>query len=133
MKKFASLTGQEGGRWILIFSVLAGLFFSGGEGVHLLPFSIAEGNSSKNTHSVLERNLKSYALSVHNTGNHSPLFKSRFQRDINQHPASGYLIFDWSNNQANFCLRSTLNHQEASLFHSSVCLSSQPGRAPPAV
>jgi len=45
MKKFASMSRQNCARWILIFGVLAGLFFSGGEGVQLLPFPIAEVNN----------------------------------------------------------------------------------------
>jgi hypothetical protein len=113
--------------------VLAGLFFSGGEGVQLLPFPIAEVDNSKNIAIALEKNLKSYALSVHNSGNYSPLPKFKFQKHTNQDAASGHLTFDWSNARANFYLQSARNREEANLSHLSVFLSSQSDRAPPII
>ena len=133
MKKFASMTRQNCARWIFIFGVLVGLFFSSGEGVQLLPFPITESNNSKNTSSTLEKNLKSYALSVHNSGNHSPSLKSKFQKQDNQYPVRGHLTFDWSGIHAKLFLQSARNHEEANLSLASVFLSSQSDRAPPAI
>jgi hypothetical protein len=133
MRRFASMTRQNCTRWIFIFSVLAGLFFSGGEGIQLLPFPIAEDNNSKNTSSTLETNLKSYAFSVHNSANHSTLLKSKFQKHANQYLAGGYFLPDWSNVHANFCLQSAHNREETDFSHISLVLSSQSDRAPPTV
>ncbi len=114
-----------------MFGVLTGLFFSGGEGIRLLPFPIAEGNNSKNTASILEKNLKSYALSVHNSSNYSPLLKSKSQKHTNQYLPGGHLTFDWANIRGNLCLPPPVNREEANLSHASVFLSSQSDRAPP--
>ncbi len=133
MKKFASIIRQNCVRWILILGVLTGLFFSGGEGIQLLPFPIAEDCNSKNTASILEKNLKSYALSVHNSGNHFTLFKSKFQKHANQYPAAGHLTFVWSSVHTKLFLQSAGNREEVNLSHAAGFLTSQSGRAPPAV
>lgn len=116
-----------------MFGVLTGLFFSGGEGIQLLPFPSAEDNNSKNTRSILEKNLKSYAFSIHNSGNPSPLLKSKFQKHTNQYLPAGHLIFDWSDVHANLGLQSGLYGQEANLLHSAIFLILQSDRAPPAM
>jgi hypothetical protein len=133
MRKFASMTRQNWTRKIFIFGVLTGLFFSGGEGIHLFPFPIAEGNNSKNTSSILENDLKSYAFSVHNSGSQIPLLKSKFQKQINQYLSGGHLIFDWSNLRANMCLQQAHNRWEADFSHALVFQNSQSDRAPPII
>jgi len=133
MRKFASMTRQNCARWIFIFGVLAGLLFSRGEGIQLLPFPIIEANNSKNTSSVLENNLKSYALSVPNSGNHSPLLKSKFQKHANQFLPGGHLTFDWSSVRAKLFLQPVHNREKPNLSPASVFLSSQSDRAPPTV
>jgi hypothetical protein len=133
MKRFASMTRHNRVRWIFILGVLAGLFLSGGEGIRLLPFPIAEGNNSKNTASILKKNLKSYAFSVHNSSNYSPLLKSQSQKHTNQYLPGGHLIFNWSSIHANFCLQSAHDRREANLSHTSVFLSSPSDRGPPTV
>ncbi len=133
MKKFASMTRNSRARWIFIFGVLAGLFLSGGEGVQLFPFPISESGYSENTASVLESNLKSYAYSVHNSGGHSTLLKSKLQKHVNQYLHGGHLTFDWSNSRANSCLQSALNRREANFSHTAVFPSSQSDRAPPVI
>ena len=131
MQRFASMTRRKYARWIFIFGVLTGLFFSGGEGIQLLPFAIAEVNNSKNTSLTLEAKLKSYALSVHNPGSYSPLHNSKFPKDANQFPLGGHLTFDWSSVRANFCLQPKYNREKAKLWHAYVFLSLQSDRAPP--
>ncbi len=133
MKKSAPMTRQNCARWILIFGVLAGLFFSNGEGIQLLPFPIAKDCDSKNTSSALEKNLKSYAFSVHNSGNHSPSLKSKIQKHTNQHSAGGHLSFDWSSIRAKLFLQPAHHREEANLSRTSVFLTSQSDRAPPTV
>ena len=133
MKRFPSMTRQNCLRWIFIFGVLSGLFFSSGEGIQLLPFPIGESTDSKNTTSALEKNLKSYALSVHNSSSHSALLKSKFQKHVNQYLPGGNLIFDWSNACANLGLQSRFHCQEANLSHSAIFLILQSDRAPPTV
>jgi hypothetical protein len=131
MRIFPSKTWQNYTRRILIFGLLAGLFFSGGEGVQLFPFPIAEGDSSKNTASIDVNNQKFYAFSVHNSGGHLPTLQSKFQKQANQYLPVGHLTFGWSNFQANFCLPSAHKREEADFSHTSLVLSSQSDRAPP--
>jgi len=133
MKKFTFMSRHNCARWILMFGVLAGLLFSGGEGIRLLPFPGAKAHNLKNTASVLEKNLKSYALSIHNSGNPSLLLKSKFQKDTNQYLPGGHLIFERLNIRANYWLQSSPYRQKANLSHPSVFLSSQSDRAPPEV
>lgn len=132
MGVFPSKRRQNSTRWIFIFSVLIGLFFSGGEGVQLFPFPITEGNNSRTT-TFQERNLKLYAFSIYNSGSHSPLIKSKFQKHTKQCLAGGNMTFYWSFVSASLYLQSVRNHQEANLSHFFVLLSSQSGRSPPTV
>jgi len=133
MRIFPFKIRQNHTRWILIFGLLIGLFFSGGEGIQLLPFPVAEGSNSKNTSSILEKNLKSYVLSVHNSSNHSPLLKSKFQKNANQYLPGGHSTFDWSSIRAKLFLQQENNREKPNLSHASVFLSSQSDRAPPTV
>ena len=133
MKKFPSIGRQNSTRWILIFGVMIGLFFSGGEGVQLFPFPISESVTSKNAASVLKKNLKSYAYSIHNSGSHSTLFKSKLQKQTNHYLPEENSTFNWSNFRANFCLQSAHDRREANLSHTSVFLSSPSDRGPPTV
>ena len=133
MKKFTSMSRHNRARWILMFGVLAGLLFSCGEGIRLLPFPNAEADNSKNTQSVFEKNLKSYALSIRNSGNPSPLLKSKFQKHINQYLPGGQLIFDWSSPRVKLFLPSARNREKANLLCASVFLNSQSDRAPPVI
>lgn len=133
MKTFTSMTRQNCARWIFIFGVLAGLFFSRGEGIQLLPFPGAEGHYSKNTFSVLENNSKSYAFSVHGSGSLSTLLKSKYQKNTNQHLPGEYLTLERLDLGVKYCSRAAQNRQKTSLLHGSLVLSSQSDRAPPAV
>ena len=133
MKKFTSMSRHNRARWILMFGVLAGLLFSGGEGIHLLPFPITEDNNSKNTAPILEKNLKSYAFSVHNSGNSFPLLKSKFQKDTNQYLPDGHSIFDSSNVRAELSLQSARYREKANCSRFSVFFNSPSDRAPPTV
>ncbi|HXG84777.1 MAG TPA: hypothetical protein VNI84_12210 [Pyrinomonadaceae bacterium] len=99
----------------------------------MLPFPVAEGNNSKNTASVIEKNPKSYAFSVHNSGNPSTLLESKFQKHSNQYLPGKHPTFDWSNVRANLCLQSAQNREEANLSHALVFQNSQSDRAPPII
>jgi len=131
MRTFPSNAWQNYTRWILIFGLLAGLFFSSGEGIQLFPFPIAEGDSSKNTASIDVNNQKFYAFSVHNSGGHLPTLQSKFQKPTNQYLSGGHLTFGWSNFRANFCLQPAHDRREANLSHTSVFLNSPSDRGPP--
>jgi len=131
MKIFPFKHRQNDARLILIIGLLAGLFFSGGEGVQLFPFPIAEGDSSKNTASLLEKNLKSYVFSVHNSGNHLPTLQSKFQKHTNQYLHVGRLPFGWSNFQANFYLTAARHREETDFSNIFIVSGSLSDRAPP--
>ena len=133
MRTFPSNAWQNYTRWILIFGLLAGLFVSSGEGVQLFPFPISEGNNSKNSSALNEKSQKSYAFSVHNSGGHLPTLQSKFQKQANQYLPVGRLTVGWSNFQANFCLTSARQREEADFSRASLVLGSLSDRAPPAV
>jgi hypothetical protein len=133
MRTIPSNAWQNHTRWILIFGLLAGLFFSSGEGVQLFPFPIAEGDSSKNTASIDVNNQKFYAFSVHNSGVHLPTLQSKSQKQTNQYLHVGRLTVGWSNFKANFCLTSARQREEADFSRASLVLGSLSDRAPPAV
>lgn len=133
MKRFSSIEGQNRARWVFIFGVLAGLFFSGGEGIQLFPFGVAEDKTSNITASNFEQNQKSYAFSVFSSRNYSALLKSKFQKDTNQYLSGGDWNFDWSQNCEIFCLPAVRNPEKTNVFHLSLVLSSPSDRAPPLV
>ena len=131
MRTIPSNAWQNYTRWILIFGLLAGLFFSSGEGIQLFPFPIAEGDSSKNTASIDVNNQKFYAFSVHNSGVHLPTLQSKSQKQTNQYLHVGRLSVGWSNFPANFCLPSAHKREEADFSRTSLVSDSQSDRAPP--
>jgi len=133
MRTIPSNAWQNYTRWILIFGLLAGLFFSSGEGIQLFPFPIAEGDSSKNTASIDVNNQKFYAFSVHNSGGHLPTLQSKFQKQTNQYLHVGRLSVGWSNFQANFRLASARHREEADFSHTCIVLGSLSDRAPPII
>ncbi len=65
-------------RWILLISVIAGGFLSGGEGVRLFPFS--SDRSQEGPHDLRGGGERTYTLSVHNPSQ-SLVRKAKF-RDI---------------------------------------------------
>jgi hypothetical protein len=132
MKRFSSIKRQTCARWVLLFGILAGLFFSGGEGIQLFPFPVTELNHSKISASNLEENPKSYAFSVFSSRNYSTLLKSKFQKDANQYLSGELLTCAGLDLRANFCLSSARNHKETDLLRRSLDPDSQSDRAPPA-
>lgn len=133
MKSFTLIPGQNCARWIFIFGVLVGLFFSGGEGIQLLPFPNAENNFSKNTSFILEKKSNAYAFSVHGSGKYSTLLKSKCQKHAHQNLAGENLTFDRADFRANFCWRTAQHRHEPDFLQISLVLSSQSDRAPPKI
>lgn len=134
MRRFNSITRQNCIRWIFIYGVLTGLFFSGGEGVRLIPFPTAGDVYSTHSSSIenIEKNLKSYILSVHNAGSLISLLKSNFQKQTDQHLSGGHFIFDSLNTKA-LMRHCKTNHRKSALFRLSPVSDFQSDRAPPIV
>jgi hypothetical protein len=124
---------QNCARWFFLFGVLAGLFFSGGEGIQLLPFPAVEGRRSEITFSEREENSRSYAFSVFSSRNYSALLKSKFQKYTGQYLTGACLTFDRSETCADVRLRSAERREAADLRHPSTARSSRSDRAPPAI
>ncbi len=55
-----------GARWFLLLSVLAGSFFSRGEGVQLFPFPDTDERGEKGPLDLAGQTHRSYTFSVHN-------------------------------------------------------------------
>jgi hypothetical protein len=132
MKRFSSIGRQNCPRWILIFGVLTGLFFSGGEGIQLFPFPVTEVNSSKISASVREESSKSYAFSVYSYRNYSTFLKAKFQKHANLYLSGEYFTFHRSETRANFCLPPAQNRREINFLRRAPVADSQSKRAPPA-
>ena len=133
MKTFTSMIRQTPARWLLIFGLLAGLFFSDGEGIQLLPFPDSERVNSEINVSVRDDNSKSYAFSVFSPRGFSALLKAKFQKETNQYLSGESLTFDRSESSADFRRQLVRNNREATLRHVSLFKASQSNRAPPAI
>lgn len=68
-------------RWFVMIGVLAGLFFSSGEGIQLLPFPNSPERAGKVTVRLENEKSKPYSLSVHNTGAQQNFVKNKVQKD----------------------------------------------------
>jgi hypothetical protein len=132
-KTFACVINQNCARLILIFGVLAGLFFSGGEGIQLLPFPFTKAETSKISASNLEENSKSYAFSVFSSRNYSAQLKSKHQKDANQYLSGERFTLDRPEIRADFCRQAVKLAEEAGLLHTSLVLSAPSDRAPPVI
>jgi len=133
MKTFSSMVRQNCARCILIFGVLTGLFFSGGEGIQLFPFPITEVNTSKVSASHAEENSKSYAFSVFSYRNYSAFLKVKFQKQAYQYLSGEYFTFGRSETRADFCLQSARSGKKTKLLRLAPVADSQSGRAPPTI
>ena len=94
MKTFFSTTRQIQARWLLMFGVLAGLFFSSGEGIRLLPFPFKDAHSPKIAGAVAGEHSKSYALTVFNSRSAAALLKIKLQKDAPPFLAGGDRALD---------------------------------------
>ncbi|HEY0457886.1 MAG TPA: hypothetical protein VGC97_01970 [Pyrinomonadaceae bacterium] len=134
MKIFTSIVRQNCARWLFIFGVLAGLFFSSGEGIQLLPFPVAEGANLKVNASVPEVNSKSYAFSVFSSRNYSALLKAKFQKDISQYLSGESLTFERSDARAKRRLPAAQIWRQSNLLpRGSLVPNSRSKRAPPVI
>lgn len=127
LNKFQYLT-----RWFLLFSVLIGIFFSSGEGVHLLPFPVTTESSKKGTYPFRAGSNKSYTLSVHNAGNHSFSLKSNTQKAAKD-LASGVLFVNEIDKAEFLVFPGIRNYQTNPIFYPSEFLISPSDRAPPVI
>lgn len=133
MKTFTSMARQTQARWILIYGVLIGLFFSGGEGIRLMPFPEAEGRVSRINASAADKNSKSYAFSVFNSRSAYTLLKSKFQKDPHQNLPGDYSLFERPDARPAFRPLQISNLQENDLPRLSTVSDSRSNRAPPAI
>ena len=118
-------------RSALLLGVLAGLFFSCGEGVRLFPFPMSE--AAKNTHPNLDDGGRiPYQFNVHRFENSQGNFQSKSQRD-NQHQygANGGDLL----NDAPFVIAANIRRGDfepcLGVLKSRLFLSSRASRAPP--
>lgn len=133
MKYFASKKQQNCiTRWIILFGVLAGLFFSGGEGIQLLPFSVTEDKTAENTSVLSEKLFKTYSYSVNNSGSHQFGTASKLQKNDKRSQLDKAILtatrFDWIQNPVS---PQEQNFHEIKLFSTFPFLSPPSDRAPP--
>lgn len=68
-------------RWFVITGVLAGLCFSSGEGIQLLPFPNSPDKAGKVSVQFENGKSKPYSLSVHSTGAHQAFVIGKVQKN----------------------------------------------------
>ena len=118
-------------RWLLLISVLTGIFFSNGEGVQLFPFPVSPDTAEKNSNSLEEEgNCKSYYLSAHKFTNLSLSLKSKSQKNTKGY-ACGTIYANNSGETAFFSLLLKQNFKETTPFYTSGFLIQPSDRAPP--
>lgn len=120
-------------RWVVLLGILMGLFFSGGEGIRLLPFPNSSETEAKNSSRILTSNSSSFNFSTHHSGNYSLNIKSQIQKNLKRvlsgfKPGSVGLIVTES-----FQFTPQKNHQIVFFSYESFLLSSISGRAPPRI
>ena len=133
MKTFTSILKQNSARWIFIFGLFAGLFFSSGEGIQLMPFPVSEHGGAARNVSISEENSKSYAFSVFNSRAFSALLKAKFQKVSNPYLSGERFSTEYSERNANFCPDATQKYRRSSFLHASPAADSRSNRAPPAI
>jgi hypothetical protein len=79
MRRNVSGKLQNFSRWFLLISVLTGIFFSGGEGIQLFPFSAAT-EKHEDCFSFQKGKHRSYSPSVYNSAAHAGFLKSKSQK-----------------------------------------------------
>jgi hypothetical protein len=120
-------------RWFLLFSVLTGIFFSNGEGIHLLPFPVSSESNEQSTYSFEAKSRKSYTLSARNQNNRSLLLKAKFQKDNNKDFSCGALSANEFSHVKIVRFSLKQNHKEEKLFYTSSFLIFPSDRAPPVI
>jgi len=68
---------------------MAGLFFSSGEGIQLLPFPATPAQTEKNSAPRPDEKYKVYSFSVHNSAIHKSAVKTKIQKKFNHPDCSG--------------------------------------------
>lgn len=120
-------------RWVVLLGILTGLFFSGGEGIRLLPFPNSSEIEAKNSSRILTSNSGSFNFSTHHSGNYSHNTKSQIQKNLKRvlsgfKPNSDGLVA-----AENFQFTLQKNHRIVFFSYESFLLSSISGRAPPRI
>lgn len=120
-------------RWIVLLGVLTGLFFSGGEGIRLLPFPKTSEAKAEISSRILTANSGSFNFSTHHSGGYSLKIKSPVQKNLKRvlsgfkSDSVGFSIAE------NFRFTPPKNHQIVFFSYESFLLSSISGRAPPQI
>jgi hypothetical protein len=67
-------------RWCVLTCLLAGLFFSSGEGIQLFPFPVAPDQTERKN--VSDKKDKVYSFSVLNSSGHAGVTYSKIQKNL---------------------------------------------------
>ncbi|HEY8563771.1 MAG TPA: hypothetical protein VIL74_25555 [Pyrinomonadaceae bacterium] len=127
------MIGQTPARWILLFGVLTALFFSGGEGIQLLPFPEGPGSDSDLTSSAPAENSKSYAFSVFSSRSYYAHFKSKFQKDSDQSLSGKVSSFEPVGARPDFHRLAPVSSQKSKTPQDTPTSDSTADRAPPQI
>jgi hypothetical protein len=120
-------------RWVVLLSVLTGLFFSGGEGIRLLPFPKSSETEAKSSSRVLTANSDSFNFSIHHSGGYSLKIKSQIQKNLKRILAASNVSSADLNITEVFRFTPQKDHQIVFFSYDSFLLSSISGRAPPRI
>ncbi|MCD9185201.1 MAG: hypothetical protein LUM44_02120 [Pyrinomonadaceae bacterium] len=119
-------------RWVFVIGVMTGLFFSGGEGIQLFPFSANFTEVERNADLLQTGKSKSYAFSVYNSNAHSGITKSKNQKNTKYFDCADVAENRWQTIKFNYSPVQQ-NYHRAAFSTSSDIFISPSDRAPPAV
>jgi len=120
-------------RRFLIIGAMLGLFFSSGEGIHLLPFTAASTGDKENTVHFESGKSKSYSYSVHNSIAHLVQVKSKAQKNLKDFDSAGK--FSGGEFQLPKFFGAIIGHSyhQPVFFNPSIFTASPSDRAPPVI
>lgn len=119
-------------RWFFVIGVMTGLFFSGGEGIQLFPFSVASTEVESSADQLQTGESKSYAFSVYNSNSHSGIAKTKNQKNTKYFDLADVVKNRW--HTIEFLYSPTKQNYQRTAFSTSAEIFISPSdRAPPAV
>jgi hypothetical protein len=119
-------------RWFLLIGVLTGIFFSGGEGIQLLPFPSRSETTGNFSGAPPGEFYRPYSLSLHNSAGFSMVLKAKTPKSPKD--LIGVDVFRKESTPAGlYYSSSTRKSSAATFFHTSIFLTSTSDRAPPTI
>lgn len=121
-------------RWLLIAGVMVGLFFSGGEGIRLLPFPAVSAAGEAAPPKLENGKSNSYSYTVRNSAAHSFAIKFKEQKNPKFFESAGPGRIGGDHQPLELVVTaSRQNYRQPAFFNYSPVTAVPSDRAPPAI